>query len=520
MEALVNSAYDRISEDIILLYDAFQAYEEASPRPPLSALLEAIRQVLKEEDKGRKAWSVWSSISREDLRALGGARMGQSVTHSFTALSHLAQVAAGAADTADVDGDGPDKTDAETDAEVLESTESGLREVVRVVLTSVLSDLAVLPFWTVKVSAVAARGRLPELWPFQGYRVAFAAIAREEGWAGLFRGAAPICAGGILRYLRRNRRLYSDYYWKTTQRLTARLVIKDRSARAEMAVHAALALDPEMAVHAYEGVLGRAVCSDRSARALDPEMAVHAYEGVLSRAVWAVALHPFDLLATRMITEAGARYATVRAALRTAAGSEACARYATVRAAGDGHWAGLFAGVRSSIIGACLPCSSWYALGVPFLVKTRRMASASVGSDLEPGLGFGLQVRSGTETIATGTLSVSPAFCALTWPAIHTSYHMAHAFRTARTPPHAAALCILAPLRGAHLSTTAAAAVMMHAATLRIRVPLRAASPSALPPLITSVISLCVVMLSASAAQLHDMDTQYRCVTHCTLGCT
>eukprot|EP00611_Tribonema_gayanum_P013091 TRINITY_DN23861_c0_g1_i1.p3 TRINITY_DN23861_c0_g1~~TRINITY_DN23861_c0_g1_i1.p3 ORF type:complete len:113 (-),score=18.50 TRINITY_DN23861_c0_g1_i1:123-461(-) len=106
MEALVNSAYDRISEDIILLYDAFQAYEEASPRPPLSALLEAIRQVLKEEDKGRKAWSVWSSISREDLRALGGARMG---------------VAAGAADTADVDGDGADKTD----AEVLESTESG-----------------------------------------------------------------------------------------------------------------------------------------------------------------------------------------------------------------------------------------------------------------------------------------------------------------------------------------------------------------------------------------------------------
>jgi hypothetical protein len=28
MEALVNAAYDRISEDVILLYDAFHAYEE------------------------------------------------------------------------------------------------------------------------------------------------------------------------------------------------------------------------------------------------------------------------------------------------------------------------------------------------------------------------------------------------------------------------------------------------------------------------------------------------------------
>ena len=31
MEALVNVAYDRISEDIILLYDAMRAYNEVGP---------------------------------------------------------------------------------------------------------------------------------------------------------------------------------------------------------------------------------------------------------------------------------------------------------------------------------------------------------------------------------------------------------------------------------------------------------------------------------------------------------
>lgn len=33
MEALVNTAYDRISEDVILLYDAMLAYNQVSYKP-------------------------------------------------------------------------------------------------------------------------------------------------------------------------------------------------------------------------------------------------------------------------------------------------------------------------------------------------------------------------------------------------------------------------------------------------------------------------------------------------------
>jgi hypothetical protein len=36
---------------------------------------------------------------------------------------------------------------------------------------------------------------------------------------------------------------------------------------------------------------------------------------------------------------------------------------------------GLFIGVRASLLNAILPFGNWYLLGVPFLVKTRRMVS-------------------------------------------------------------------------------------------------------------------------------------------------
>jgi hypothetical protein len=38
---------------------------------------------------------------------------------------------------------------------------------------------------------------------------------------------------------------------------------------------------------------------------------------------------------------------------------------------------GLFIGVRASLLNAILPFGNWYLLGVPFLVKTRRMVSRS-----------------------------------------------------------------------------------------------------------------------------------------------
>jgi hypothetical protein len=50
----------------------------------------------------------------------------------------------------------------------------------------------------------------------------------------------------------------------------------------------------------------------------DPEVMAQSYEGLISRVVWALVLHPFDLIATRMITEASPRYATFRSSIEAA----------------------------------------------------------------------------------------------------------------------------------------------------------------------------------------------------------
>jgi len=345
MEALVNAAYDRISEDIILLYDAFQAYEEAHPRPPLSALLEAIRQVLKEEDKGRKAWSVWNSISREDLRSMGGARL-EAATGALSESKTIYNKTKNNDDVA--------------------PSESGLREMIRVLLTSIMSDLAVLPFWTVKLSSVAQRGRNDALWPFKGYMVSFQSIIEDEGWSGLFKGAVPVCIGGLLRYLRRNRRLYSDYYSKTTQRLTAKLVMKEPGGL----------------------------------KAHDPEILVQTYEGVGVKALWAALLHPFDLIATRMITTSGEKYRNVTNSLKT-----------IIKERG---WSGLLLGVRSSLIRSILPHRSIYTMGVPFLVKTRRMLDG-MDDVYRTGMGGSLEILrdilrvQGIQGLFSGLRATQPA---------------------------------------------------------------------------------------------------------------
>jgi hypothetical protein len=50
----------------------------------------------------------------------------------------------------------------------------------------------------------------------------------------------------------------------------------------------------------------------------DPEVMAQSYEGLISRVVWALVLHPFDLIATRMITESSPRYATFRSSIEAA----------------------------------------------------------------------------------------------------------------------------------------------------------------------------------------------------------
>jgi hypothetical protein len=43
-----------------------------------------------------------------------------------------------------------------------------------------------VPFLNVSVCAIVQQGRLPELYPFQGYLHGFRAICRAEGPLGLF----------------------------------------------------------------------------------------------------------------------------------------------------------------------------------------------------------------------------------------------------------------------------------------------------------------------------------------------
>ncbi|CAN0272985.1 unnamed protein product, partial [Ectocarpus sp. 12 AP-2014] len=250
MEALVNIAYDRISEDIILLYDAMRAYNEApAPRPDISAVIAAIRGSLA-KDSEKALGHVWS---RENSNEVGGfSQRGERL------------------DPDEDVGSPSEGFGADDGGMVPMGKEPQLWEFARDVATSLVSDLAVIPLWQVKLSAVAHRGRLPELWPFIGYRKALMAIINEEGTSSLFRGWGPVCAAGLLRYFRRSKLLYTDYYWKTTHRVTTRFIMRSDSY---------------------------------SRHVNDPEVLAQTYEGFATRILWAGILHPFDLLATRMMTE-------------------------------------------------------------------------------------------------------------------------------------------------------------------------------------------------------------------------
>ncbi|CAN0066632.1 unnamed protein product [Pylaiella littoralis] len=309
MEALVNIAYDRISEDIILLYDAMRAYNEAPvPRPHISAVIAAIRGSLtKDSEKAMgHSWSRGNITDEGGYEQGGHGQRGDGID--------LGDMYGGAG------------ADGEEEGMVPPGKEPQLWEFARDVVTSLVSDLAVIPLWQVKVSAVAHRGRLSELWPFIGYRKAIMAIINAEGPASLFRGWGPVCAAGLLRYFRRSKLLYTDYYWKTTHRVTTRFIMR----------------------------------SDSYTRHVnDPEVLAQTYEGFATRIVWASILHPFDLLATRMMTEGSPEYSTGIASVRH-----------VLKQSGV---TGLFLGVRSSILNVLLPFGNWYLLGVPFLIKTRRM---------------------------------------------------------------------------------------------------------------------------------------------------
>ncbi|CAM9975367.1 unnamed protein product, partial [Hapterophycus canaliculatus] len=132
MEALVNIAYDRISEDIILLYDAMRAYNEAPvPRPHISAVLAAIRGSLAKDSETAMGHS-WSRGTSDER---GRRQYSPRFCHGDPDVAR--EVDNGYEDSeggyVDADGDG-----------VPPGKEPQLWEFARDVVTSLVSDLAVV----------------------------------------------------------------------------------------------------------------------------------------------------------------------------------------------------------------------------------------------------------------------------------------------------------------------------------------------------------------------------------------
>jgi len=83
----------------------------------------------------------------------------------------------------------------------------GWRDHGKVALKAALENLAVLPFWAVKVQAVTSCGRMkglnPYPWHHGGCVTALKCLVQEEGfWKGLFKGALPMLTlgNGIVMY--------------------------------------------------------------------------------------------------------------------------------------------------------------------------------------------------------------------------------------------------------------------------------------------------------------------------------
>eukprot|EP01084_Bolivina_argentea_P261165 441233_1 len=334
MDFITCKIFDRVVEDAILLYDAYKVYEKLYPRPPVNVMISAIRKLMSIEYVEGKP-SIFSSPSRDMLYAL--------------------------------------ETDGYTEPEDLKGPEemilsSGFVDGIRYILTSILSDLAVLPLWQVQLSAIAQRERIRGLLPFHGFVSSLRLIYETEGFKGLFKGYVPVCTGGILRYYYRQGRIFRELYPKPFERL------------------------PWM---------------------LDVHSAQYESESIISLVFKSTLLHPFDLITTRMITEDCLEYESVSAAIKT-----------VIKTSGV---SGLFEGIHLSIsnsilLNAIIPFGNWYMLGVPFLLKTRRMLE---GMDLIFNVGLSGSVnmlrdilrRDGFSGLFAGSTAtfygIIPAICSL-----------------------------------------------------------------------------------------------------------
>ena len=117
---------------------------------------------------------------------------------------------------------------------------------------------------------------------------------------------------------------------------------------------------------------------------------------MVARGLIAVLLHPLELIAVRQVTSSSAEYATLLSSVATIYNETA-----------GGSLKNFFWGWRSTIINCIfLPKGGWFMMGIPYLVRVRRMLPAQKGGEgggggegVEGGVGAGLAA---TESLAAG----------------------------------------------------------------------------------------------------------------------
>jgi hypothetical protein len=163
-----------------------------------------------------------------------------------------------------------------------------------------MSTLVLLPFWSVKICAVARCGRLPGLFqmPYHSWWSALASVVAAEGPLGLFKGAVPLCAVSILQAILRARRRHARFLRRvraTPGAMENRSLLLSNSPRVSPADAAAGAKTGRGALRGGEDEARFGAGPTRWKPEYDP------WKWPKS-VVTTVLRHPFELLSLRLIT--------------------------------------------------------------------------------------------------------------------------------------------------------------------------------------------------------------------------
>ncbi len=93
----------------------------------------------------------------------------------------------------------------------------------------------------------------------------------------------------------------------------------------------------------------------------------------VGRALISILLHPLELIAVRQVTSTGPEYSTFMSSIRTIYNESVV----------GGSYRGFFRGWRSTMINSIvLPSGGWFMMGIPYLIRVRRMLPVPKTADM------------------------------------------------------------------------------------------------------------------------------------------